>query len=50
MSEELPALYLAGAGTHPGAGVPGVIGTAEVLGQLVPDAAPAGPELRMAAE
>ena len=50
VSEELPGLYLAGAGTHPGAGVPGVIGTAEVLGQLVPDAPPAGPELRMAAE
>ena len=38
VSEELPGLYLAGAGTHPGAGVPGVIGTAEVLGKLVPDA------------
>ena len=49
VSEELPGLYLAGAGTHPGAGVPGVIGTAEVLGQLVPDAPPA-PPLRMAAE
>ena len=32
VSEELPGLYLGGAGTHPGAGVPGVIGTAEVLG------------------
>ena len=38
VSEELPGLYLAGAGTHPGAGLPGVIGTAEVLGKLVPDA------------
>ena len=37
-SEALSALYLAGAGTHPGAGVPGVIGTAEVLAKLVPDA------------
>jgi phytoene desaturase len=37
LSEELPGLYLAGAGTHPGAGVPGVIGTAEVLASLVPD-------------
>jgi phytoene desaturase len=37
ISEELPGLYLAGAGTHPGAGVPGVIGTAEILGQIVPD-------------
>ncbi len=53
VSEELPGLYLAGAGTHPGAGVPGVIGTAEVLAQLVPDAAPhsdATPLPRMAAE
>jgi phytoene desaturase len=55
ISEELPGLFLAGAGTHPGAGVPGVIGTAEVLGTLVP--APARPmetaaarSLRMAAE
>jgi phytoene desaturase len=51
VSEELPGLFLTGAGTHPGAGVPGVIGTAEVLGQLVPDA-PAfiAPVLPMAAE
>ena len=38
VSEDLPGLYLAGAGTHPGAGVPGVIGTAEVLAKMVPDA------------
>ncbi len=49
ISEELPGLYLAGAGTHPGAGLPGVIGTAEVLGTLVPDAAPVAP-MKMAAE
>jgi phytoene desaturase len=36
VSEELPGLYLCGAGTHPGAGVPGVIGTAEILGQIIP--------------
>ncbi|MCU0827564.1 MAG: phytoene desaturase [Tabrizicola sp.] len=36
ISEELPGLYLTGAGTHPGAGVPGVIGSAEILDQLVP--------------
>ena len=36
VSEELPGLYLCGAGTHPGAGLPGVIGTAEILGQLIP--------------
>jgi phytoene desaturase len=53
VSEELPGLFLAGAGTHPGAGLPGVVGTAEVLGQLVPDAPKvlaAKAELRMAAE
>ncbi len=38
VSEELPGLFLAGAGTHPGAGVPGVIASAEVLGTLVPEA------------
>lgn len=37
VSEELPGLWLAGAGTHPGAGLPGVVGSAEVLAQLVPD-------------
>ncbi|MEM8804231.1 MAG: phytoene desaturase, partial [Pseudomonadota bacterium] len=38
VSEEVPGLYLVGAGTHPGAGLPGVISSAEVLGTLVPDA------------
>lgn len=37
VSEEMDGLYLAGAGTHPGAGVPGVVSTAEVLDKLVPD-------------
>lgn len=38
VSEEAEGLYLTGAGTHPGAGVPGVISSADVLSQLVPDA------------
>jgi len=38
-SEELEGLYLVGAGTHPGAGVPGVISSARILDELVPDAA-----------
>lgn len=38
ISEEVPGLYLAGAGTHPGAGLPGAISSAEVLDQLIPDA------------
>ena len=37
VSEEVKGLYLAGAGTHPGAGLPGVISSAEVLAQLVPE-------------
>ncbi|WP_297767669.1 phytoene desaturase [uncultured Roseovarius sp.] len=42
VSEELRGLFLVGAGTHPGAGLPGVISSAEVLAQLVPDAVPVG--------
>ena len=49
VSEEARGLYLVGAGTHPGAGVPGVISSAEVLGQLVPDA-PARAAQGLAAE
>ncbi|MFN7000135.1 MAG: phytoene desaturase family protein, partial [Elioraea tepidiphila] len=37
-SEEVANLFLVGAGTHPGAGVPGVISSAKILDQLVPDA------------
>jgi phytoene desaturase len=37
-SEELQNLFLVGAGTHPGAGVPGVISSARVLDQIVPAA------------
>jgi len=39
VSEEAQGLYLVGAGTHPGAGLPGVISSAEVLDSLVPDPA-----------
>ncbi len=35
-SEEVDRLYLVGAGTHPGAGVPGVLSSARVLDTLVP--------------
>jgi len=38
-SEDIDGLYLVGAGTHPGAGVPGVISSARVLDTVVPDAA-----------
>ena len=49
ISEEAKGLFLVGAGTHPGAGVPGVISSAEVLAKMVPDA-PAVPQIKMAAE
>jgi phytoene desaturase len=38
-SEEVDRLYLVGAGTHPGAGLPGVLSSARVLDKVVPDAA-----------
>jgi phytoene desaturase len=50
VSEEVEGLWLVGAGTHPGAGLPGVIASAEVLGKLVPDAAPVTVTQRLAAE
>ena len=37
-SEELKGLYLVGAGTHPGAGLPGVLSSARVLDSIVPHA------------
>jgi phytoene desaturase len=35
-SEEVRGLYLVGAGTHPGAGLPGVVSSANILDQIVP--------------
>ena len=37
-SEDLRNLFLVGAGTHPGAGLPGVLSSARVLDRVVPDA------------
>ena len=37
-SEEIDNLFIVGAGTHPGAGVPGVLSSAKVLEQVLPDA------------
>ena len=37
-SEELDRLYLVGAGTHPGAGLPGVLSSARILDTVVPHA------------
>lgn len=36
-SEDVRGLYLVGAGTHPGAGLPGVVTSAKVLDRLVPE-------------
>ena len=36
-SEDIKQFYLVGAGTHPGAGLPGVLSSARVLDSLVPD-------------
>lgn len=35
-SEEVDRLYLVGAGTHPGAGLPGVLSSARILDKVVP--------------
>jgi phytoene desaturase len=37
-SNDVQGLYLVGAGTHPGAGVPGVLSSAKVLDRLIPPA------------
>ena len=39
-SEEVDGLFLVGAGTHPGAGLPGVVSSAKILDKLVPHAVP----------
>ncbi|MEL6323462.1 MAG: phytoene desaturase [Pseudomonadota bacterium] len=36
-SEEVRGLYLVGAGTHPGAGLPGVVSSAKLVADLIPD-------------
>jgi phytoene desaturase len=38
-AEDIDNLFLVGAGTHPGAGIPGVISSARILDSVVPDAA-----------
>lgn len=37
-SEDVDGLYLVGAGTHPGAGLPGVLSSARILDRVVPHA------------
>ena len=36
VSEDMKGLYFAGAGTHPGAGVPGVLSSAKLLDRVIP--------------
>jgi phytoene desaturase len=38
-SEDIPNLYFAGAGTHPGAGLPGVISSGKIVADLIESAA-----------
>jgi len=40
-SEEVEGLYLVGAGTHPGAGLPGVVSSAKIVDKLLEDSPPA---------
>jgi len=40
VSEEVKGLFIVGASTHPGAGLPGVVASAEVLDKLVPAVEP----------
>jgi phytoene desaturase len=40
---DVPGLFLVGAGTHPGAGVPGVLSSAKVLDRLIPSATARAP-------
>ncbi len=37
VSEDVKNLFLVGAGTHPGAGVPGVLSSAKLLDRVIPD-------------
>ena len=42
VSEDIPNLYFAGAGTHPGAGLPGVLSSGKIVADLVARAYPTG--------
>ena len=50
ISEEAKGLFLVGAGTHPGAGLPGVVASAEVLENMIPALSKQATNVRMAAE
>ena len=46
VSEDVPNLYIVGAGTHPGAGVPGVLSSGKIVATLI--GAAAQPRLKLA--
>ena len=50
ISEEAKGLFLVGAGTHPGAGLPGVVASSEVLETMIPNLSKQVKDVRMAAE
>ena len=43
VSEDIANLYFAGAGTHPGAGLPGVISSGKIVADMIGEAAERGP-------
>jgi len=49
VSEDIPNLYLAGAGTHPGAGLPGVLASGKIGADMIGEAATPAPRRRPAA-
>lgn len=49
-SEDVPNLYFAGAGTHPGAGLPGVMSSGKIVADLIGEAEAHGPAAVRAVE
>jgi len=47
-SEDIDGLYLVGASTHPGAGIPGVLTSAKALDSIIPPASAVSASLRWA--
>jgi phytoene desaturase len=47
-SEEFDGLYLVGASTHPGAGIPGVLTSAKALDSIIPPASERASAVRLA--
>jgi phytoene desaturase len=50
LSEDVPNLYFAGAGTHPGAGLPGVMSSGKIVADLIGEVEQEGPRARRASE